>query len=260
MSTEELPAIPVSTPSDLTDRAVIVTGAARGMGQATCVALAQLGADVAIWDVLDTDETEKLVEATGRSAIGQQVDIGSRAAVQAAAAEVFDRFGRIDGLVTCAAITGVTPDLAAGLDPLDEDEVRHVLGVNLEGTLWCIQAVLPHMRERGGGSIVCIGSLAAKTGGLFSTAHYVASKGGVHALTRWVARYGAQFRIRANLVIPGFIDTDMNRAFPRGPGVAPVGREGHVDDIAEAVCFLVSDASNFITGGSLDVNGGRRMD
>jgi 3-oxoacyl-[acyl-carrier protein] reductase len=164
--------------------------------------------------------------------------------------------------VTVAAITGQTHDrhLSEGMDALDDDEVDRVLAVNLKGTMWCIQAALPHMRERGG-SIVCIGSLPAKMGGIFSSAAYVASKGGVHSLVKWVARHGAQHGIRANVIAPGFTNTDMTRDFERFAGTTPpLGREGEPEDIAEAVRFLVSDAANFITGTVMDVNGGLYMD
>lgn len=251
---------PISSGRDLSGRTAIVTGAARGMGLAVCEVLAAAGADVAPVDLLPLDDAVVAIEAQGRKAHPQQLDVSDRDAVMAGVADVARTAGSVDILVTCAAITGATPELTAGMDTLTPEDVDQVLAVNLKGAMWFIQAALPYLRESGG-NIVCIGSAAAKMGGLFSSAHYVASKGGVHSLVKWVARHGAAHAVRANAIAPGFVDTDMTRGFPRAPGTtALVGREGHVDDIAYAVRFLVSDQANFITGTVLDVNGGALMD
>jgi 3-oxoacyl-[acyl-carrier protein] reductase len=251
---------PVSSDRDFSGRTVIVTGAARGMGLAVCEVLAAAGADVAPVDVLALDDAVAAIEGQGRSAYPRQIDASDRDAVLVGVADVARQAGSLDVLVTCAAITGATPELTAGMDSLTPEDVDRVLAVNLKGAMWFIQAALPYLRESGG-NIVCIGSAAAKMGGLFSSAHYVASKGGVHSLIKWVARHGAAHAVRANAIAPGFVDTDMTRGFPRAPGTtALVGREGHVADIAYAVRFLASDQAAFITGTVLDVNGGALMD
>jgi 3-oxoacyl-[acyl-carrier protein] reductase len=162
--------------------------------------------------------------------------------------------GRLDILVTAAGVYGRT----TGIDDLDEDELEAVLAVNLKGALWCVQAALPMMRQHGG-SIVCIGSVAGKVGGVLAGPHYVASKGAVHALVKWVARTQAVHGVRANGVAPGAVETEMIRGKGYTPDYCPLGRLGRPEDVAQAVLFLASPASDYVTGTVLDVNGGYFM-
>jgi 3-oxoacyl-[acyl-carrier protein] reductase len=131
--------------------------------------------------------------------------------------------------------------------------------VNLLGTLWSLQAAMPLLRARGGGKIVCIGSVAGKIGGILAGPHYVATKGGVHAMVKWVAKNGAGQRILCNGVAPGAVDTDMIRGMNYPTDYSPLGRLGVPDDIAGAVLYLASPASDYVTGTVLDVNGGSFM-
>jgi 3-oxoacyl-[acyl-carrier protein] reductase len=182
------------------------------------------------------------------------VDVSDRESV-GRAIESAGRRGAIEVLVTAAGVYGST----AGIEDLDEEEVDRVLAVNLKGTLWMVQAVLPSMLERGGGKIVCIGSVAGKVGGVLAGPHYVASKGGIHALVKWVAKVGAPHGVYANAIAPGAIETEMITGKGYQPDYCPLGRLGQPEDIAEAVLFLASPASNYITGTVLDVNGGYYM-
>ena len=181
--------------------------------------------------------------------------MASREAVHLAVDRLAREAGRLDGLVTAAGIRGRVPGSGQGIEAFDEAEIDEVIGVNLKGTLWCIQAAWPHLRTRRG-SIVAIGSLAGRSGVSAAGPHYVASKGGVHALTKWAAHTGARDGIRANAIAPGVIETPMARDLPVAPRVPPIGRTGVPDDVGQAALYLLSPQSNFVTGIVLDLNGG----
>jgi 3-oxoacyl-[acyl-carrier protein] reductase len=245
---------PVSAEPRLDGKLAIVTGAARGIGRASALALTRAGAEVALIDVLDVEEAARAVREAGGRPTTAEVDVSDRRSVHEAVAALAGERGSIDVLVTGAGIYGKT----SGLDELDEEEVDKVLAVNLKGTLWMVQAALPYMTERGG-KIVCIGSVAGKVGGVLAGPHYVASKGGIHALVKWVAKAGAGQGVYANGIAPGAIETDMIQGKGYASDYCPLGRLGQPEDIAEAVVFLASPASNYITGIVLDVNGGYHM-
>ncbi len=234
---------------DLGGKLAVVTGGARGIGLASALSLARAGAAIAPVDVLDLGQAVSEIEATGARALPLQVDVSDRRAL----ADGIRQLGveRIDILVTAAGIFGNT----SVFEELDDVEVERVLGVNLKGTLWAIQAVLPLMMERGG-KIVCVGSVAGQIGSIQSGAHYTASKGGVHAMVKWIAKRYAVYGIYANVVAPGVVETEMTRGKEFSPDYCPIGRLGTVEDVAGAVRFLASDASDYVTGTELSVNGG----
>jgi 3-oxoacyl-[acyl-carrier protein] reductase len=186
--------------------------------------------------------------------------VTDRAGIADVVHTLVDRFQRVDILVNNAGIYEVLT-----LEEISEKQWDRVLAVNLKGAFLCTQAVLPVMKERGEGWIINMTSSAAKTGGLLCGAHYAASKAGIIALTKSVAREVAPHGIRVNAIAPGRIDTPMihtvsddeNEAFRQQ---IPLGRIGTGADIAGAVRFLVSDAASYITGEILDVNGGSLMD
>lgn len=245
-------AAPISSEPRLDGRFAIVTGAARGVGQATAIALACVGADLALFDMIDQSETVAAVQAEGRTATPYSVDVGDRNAVKVAVAEACSDRG-LDVLVTAAGIYGAT----STFEDLDDEEVDRVLRVNVKGTLWCVQAALPRMAT--GGKVVCIGSVAGKVGGVLAGPHYVASKGAIHAFVRWVAKAGAARGVYANGIAPGAVNTEMIRGRGYSPDYCPLGRLGEPEDIAQAVIYLASPASNYVTGSVLDVNGGYFM-
>lgn len=229
----------------------LVTGAARGIGAATAGLLARDGYAVTVTDVLDTSATVRAVEAAGGTAAGVEADVSDRAAIRAVVESSVARFGRLDAVVTSAGVYGT----ARSLDDTDEAELDFVLGVNLRGTVWTIQAALPHLRRQGG-RVVCIGSLAGRIGGLRSGPAYAASKGAIHALVRWLAQAEAPHRILVNGVAPGVVATPMIDGRGYTPEPLPLRRFAEAAEIAEVAAFLISPAASYMTGTVVDVNGG----
>jgi 3-oxoacyl-[acyl-carrier protein] reductase len=250
--------------ADLQGQVALVTGAARGIGRACALALARDGAAVAVADLLELDETlAGLARHRGR-ALALPLDVSVPASVGAAVDRTVAELGRLDILVTAAGI--VHRD---SLDETSEAVWTRVVDVVLKGTFLTIQAAVPRMRARGYGKIVTIASIAGIMGGPVSRAAdspdarrgrsgaaYAAAKGGVIALTKWVAKDVGQAGIYANAVAPGGVDTEMTRGFRYPVEALPIPRMGEPDDVAEAVAFLASAASNYITGQVLVVDGG----
>lgn len=226
----------------------VVTGAAQGIGAAIAVALTGAGYAVTALDVKDTAET---VAAAGGRVTGMRVDVRDRDAVRAAVDTAVDRAGGLDVLVTCAGIYGAVTTI----DDLRPDDLDAVLQVNVGGTIWTVQAALPHMRPRGG-RIICVGSVAGRNGGLLSGPHYGASKGGVHAFVRWLAKTEARNGILANAIAPGPIDTPMLRGRGYTADAVPLQRFGRAQEIASVAVFLASPGASYVTGSVVDANGG----
>ena len=238
-------------------KVAIVSGAARGIGEATATLLAQEGARVAIWD-RDRAGAEALasrLQAGGHEAIGDGVDVTDRQSLEQAAQRVVAEFGGIDALINNAGIT-----VDRSLMKMTEEDFDKVIAVNLKGVFNCTQAVVPHLVARGGGAIANASSIVALYGN-FGQTNYVASKAGVIGMTRTWARELGRKAIRVNAVAPGFIATDMTAAIPEEvlAGMrdkTPLGRLGAAADIAKAYLFLISDDASFITGHVLSVDGG----
>ena len=235
----------------------IVTGAARGIGQAIAVRLAEEGADVALCD-LHSDwlqETASRVRALGRRAECLAVDVGRAEDVQNAVAQVEKAFGRIDILVNNA---GITKD--GFLARMTEQDWDAVLNVNLKGTFLFTKAVSRVMMKQRGGSVVSVASIIGLIGNA-GQCNYAASKAGVIALTKSVAKELASRKVRANEVAPGFIRTRMTDQLPEDIRkkmleAIPLGRFGVPEDVANVVVFLASDAASYVTGQVLTVCGG----
>ncbi|MBI3967031.1 MAG: SDR family oxidoreductase [Chloroflexi bacterium] len=251
-----------------TGRVAIVTGGARGIGRASAVALARAGADVAVADLHDALETVDLVERLGRRGRGYRVDVSQRAAVESFVAQVIADFGRIDVLVNNAGVVSRT-----SLEETTDEVWQRDIGVILTGTYLVTQAVYPHLVAQRSGRIVSVSSTAGKFGRTVakttdvasphsgpSSPAYAAAKGGVLAFTRWVAKDGGRWGVRCNAICPGPVATEMTRGIDYSLDSLPIARMGQPEDIAEAVLFLASPASNFITGQALNVDGGLIMD
>jgi NAD(P)-dependent dehydrogenase (short-subunit alcohol dehydrogenase family) len=247
-------------------RVAAVTGASGGIGRAIAVRLGAEGAAVALASRNEEGgrETAALVEAAGGSAHFTRVDVTQSAQVQAWIADTAQRFGGLDWLVNNAGMNGPT----ARLEDLGVDEFELIVATNLLSAFYAIRAAIPLMRARGGGAIVNIGSTASLQGyGML--AGYTASKHGLLGLTRSVALECAEIPIRANCICPGPVDTPLMRGIeelvnPEDPaaaramfeGTTALKRYGLPEEIAELVHFLLSDASSYITGAPISVDGG----
>jgi 2-hydroxycyclohexanecarboxyl-CoA dehydrogenase len=241
-------------------RVAVVTGGGSGMGRAICRRLADEGKCVGVLDIdgAAADEVAAEITASGGEARAVPVDVSDRSAVDAALDQVRSAFGPVEVMVTSAGIEGFEDFLA-----ISAESWNHMMAVNLTGTFHCLQAVVPDMIEAGWGRIVTISSSSAQSG-TRRMSHYVASKGGVIALTKALALDLAPHRITVNTIPPGVIDTPMMRR-PIDAGTmneeqvkarAPLGRLGTAEDIAVACTFLCSEEAGYITGQQINVNGG----
>ena len=248
---------PISGPIDLSGRVAIVTGGARGIGRATCVSLSREGAEIVVCDVLPLGETLADIQKQNRMAVGLKCDVTSLDEVLKVVNRTLKEFGKIDILVNNAGVMGKT---GLAIEEITLQDWDFHLNINLKGTFLFCQAVWPIMIKQGFGKIVCIGSIAGKIGGVLAGPDYCASKGGIHAMVKCLAKKGVTHGIYVNGIAPGPIRTPMTKDEPYKDEMVPLGRLGEPEDIAEAVLFLASPASNFITGTILDVNGGILMD
>jgi len=243
----------------LAGRIAVVTGGDRGIGRSIALALAREGATVALAnrDQARAHEVVRAIEGAGGNAFAVPTDVSRLADIHRLVRTVRERCGRIDVLVNNAG-------LGAGRPPLElsEEDWDRLMAVNLKGTFFCCQTVGRVMLEQGGGKIVNITSICAEIGwpGL---AHYCASKAGVKLLTQSFAVELAP-SVQVNAVGPGTVETDINRNILAAPSERqwrldriPLKRLGEPQDIAEAVVFLASEASSYITGQSIYVDGGR---
>jgi NAD(P)-dependent dehydrogenase (short-subunit alcohol dehydrogenase family) len=250
---------------DLDGRAVLVTGAASGIGQATALEVAGRGGSVLGLD-RDTGglaETSRLVQAAGGEIETAAGDVGDEDTVAEAVARAVGAFGRLDGVVTCAGIFD-GPDLQP-IEAVPLETFLHTLRVNLAGTFLAVKHAIPHLcRDEGEptGSVVTIASTAAIRGHGYGSG-YTASKGGVAAFTRLVAAQCGPKGIRANCICPGGVNTPMagdtwrtDEAIQRAKRIVPLGHVAEAADIASVAGFLLSDDARHVTGQAFAVDGG----
>lgn len=248
--------IPISASPRLDGRVALVTGGTGGIGRAVCATLAGAGARVVATDL--QEDRDWLGTTPGIGFLRH--DVTSRSETEAVIDRVAAEHGRLDILILCAGAIARTP-----LAESEDAEWQSMLDVNLMGVVNPLRKAYPMMVRAGGGKIVALGSIAAKIGGVAAGPAYVAAKSAVHGLMKWVAKAGAPHGVYANTVAPGPVETPMwqtvtGRAPPSANGNVPLGRFGQPVDIAQAILFLCSPASNWITGTVLDVNGGMLMD
>lgn len=249
----------------LADRTAIITGAAskRGLGRATAKMFAEHGCRVAILDLDEAQCAEAAGTLAGKGHLAMACNVVKKADCLAAVERVLAAFGKLDILVNIAGISQ-----ARKLMEIEPENYDAVLDVNLRGTLYMTQAVIPHMRARKSGSIINLSSVSAQRGGgIFGGPHYSAAKGGVLGLTKAAARELAPDNIRVNAICPSLIDTDIVNS---GPGWTeerkaqvmasiPMGRAGRPDEVAGCCLFLASDLSTYVTGSEIDINGGSHI-
>jgi 3-oxoacyl-[acyl-carrier protein] reductase len=247
----------------LENKVAIVTGGARGLGKAFCLAMAEQGAKLVVADILDKEaqQTATEIQAKGGSAIALKVDITSEENTLCMAEETLKQLGRIDILVNNAAmIYGITRKPFTEIPPAEWDKL---MTVNLRGPFLCCRAVFPQMKKQGKGKIINLASETAFTGSK-NLIHYVTSKGGIISFTRALAGEVGQYGICVNAVGPGFTDTESSRTVidditRYDVSLTPLRRLEQPKDLVGAVIFLASDESDFITGQTLVVDGGRYM-
>jgi 3-oxoacyl-[acyl-carrier protein] reductase len=244
----------------LKGRVAIVTGAAQGIGKAICESLAAAGADLALCDISGPGVQGAAQEMSGQGGktLALRADVASSSEVEGMVKEVLGAWGQVDILVNNA---GIARDSLV-LRMKDEDWDR-VLNVNLRGAFYCTREVLRPMMKQRSGRIINMASVVGAMGNV-GQANYVASKAGLIGLTKATAREVASRGITVNAVAPGFIETEMTGKLPEQIRQAmrqqiPLGRFGLPRDVAAVVSFLASDASSYITGQVIHINGGMYM-
>ncbi|MEE9369256.1 MAG: 3-oxoacyl-[acyl-carrier-protein] reductase [Pontiella sp.] len=245
---------------ELNDKVAMVTGAARGLGQAIAIKLAESGANLALCDLNAEwlEETAGKVKALGRRVECYSVNVAEGESVTTGVKAIEKDFGKIDVLVNNA---GITKD--GLLMRMSEDDWDAVLNVNLKGVFLCTKAVTRGMMKKRSGTIVNIASVIGLMGNA-GQANYAASKGGVISFSKTVAKELASRNVRCNAVAPGFIRTAMTEALDeevqnKMKEIIPLSRFGEPEDVANVVLFLASDASAYVTGQVLSTCGGMVM-
>ena len=242
-------------------RAALVTGGAKGIGRAVCLALAEKGMDIAVnyaGSAAAAEETAAACRALGVRAVTLQADVRRPENCQKLVEDTVAALGRIDVLVNNAGITADTLMLR-----MTEADFDNVLATNLKGAFFCTKAASRYMMRQRYGRIVSISSVVGLHGNAGQT-NYAAAKAGLIGLTKSVAKEYAARGVTANVVAPGFIDTDMTAAMPESARAAaaasiPAGKVGDAKDVAAAVAFLAGEQSGYITGQVLCVDGGMGM-
>lgn len=250
---------PVTPPTDFAGRVAIITGAARGLGRATAERLYQRGASVAV-NVRDLPRAQEVVDSLGERALAVPGDIAADGVPEDIVRRTLERFGRVDILVNNAALARSTR-----LGELSADEWREAIEVNLTAPFLLTKAVLPAMKAQQYGRIINISSSAGRMVSTLGGAHYTASKAGLLGLTRASAKELGKFGITVNAVCPGMIDTELTHEYASDEVLErlatryPVPRLGTALEVADLICFAASEAAGYLTGTSLDINGGDLM-
>lgn len=235
---------------ELKNRVAIVTGGAQGIGAAIAKTLYREGADVVIAD-MNGDAAVEMAKRLGGKCSGIKTDISSSFDLDKLVEYTCKTYGRIDVLINNAGISRQVDFLE-----VTEDEFNKFLRVNLNGMVFLTQRIMKLMIEQSYGRIVNIASLAGERGGLFAGIHYSASKAGVIVSTKCMAHKGGKYNITVNAVAPGLIDTALARKLNFNTDEIAMKRLGSAEEVAEVVAFLASDRASYITGCTIDVNGG----
>ena len=244
---------------DFAGRVAIVTGAARGLGRAVAARLHERGASVAV-NVRDAKRAEQVARAIGERARPVPADVAAPDGPESIVRQTLELFGRIDILINNAALP-----LTTRFEHITADEWRRALETNLTAPFLLIQAALPTMKAQGYGRVVNISSTAGRMVSTLGGAHYTASKTGLLGLTRAAAKELGRYGITVNAVCPGMIDTELTRESASTQVLEelakgfPMPRLGTPLEVADLICFAASESAGYITGASLDINGGDLM-
>ena len=248
----------------LAGKVALITGAAKGIGRAIAFGFAQEGVKVVIADIdyRAALNTSNEINDSGKAAFPIEMDVRNKKQVEEAVNQVIEKKGKIDILVNNAGVTGVTR-----IYNTSDEEWKRIMETNLAGVFYCCRAVIQDMIKRRSGKIINIASIAGKVGGgLLGSSIYAASKAGVIGLSKGMARELATYNINVNTIAPGSIDTDITKKYmtaqQREQSIKriPLGRRGKPEDIVGAAILLASEESSFITGATIDINGGVLMD
>jgi len=251
--------MPAASALDFAGRVAIVTGAARGLGRAAAARLVERGASVAV-NVRGDERAAQVAREIGASVLALPGDIALPGVPDAIVQQTLDRFGRVDVLINNAALP-----LTTRFEQISAEEWRQALEVNLTAPFLLAQAVLPAMKRQHYGRIVNISSTAGRMVSTLGGAHYTTSKTGLLGLTRAAAKELGQYGITVNAVCPGMIDTELTRETAPAEMLEqlargyPVPRLGTALEVADLICFAASEQAGYITGASLDINGGDLM-
>jgi 3-oxoacyl-[acyl-carrier protein] reductase len=249
-------------PVSLEGKTALITGGSRGIGRATALLFARMGADIGLnykSNRAAAEEVAAEITGMGRGAVLFEADVAERAAVARMAAQARTEFGGLDILVNNAGVS-LTNDIFG----LTQETWHTVIETNLTGLFNMCQEFIPLMQERGGASIINLSSIAGRRGSMFGDVHYAAAKAGVIGFTQTLARTLARWKIRVNAVAPGVTVSDMlaentTEHIDFTVHNTPLGRSATVDEVAGVCLFLASSLSGFMTGTTLDVNGGNYM-
>jgi len=245
--------------NNLENRVALVTGAGRGIGQAVAAKLAAAGARVAVND-LDPARAEESAREIGSAAKAFAANVADKAQVDEMVASIGSELGPVSILVNNAGM-----DHAASILDIEEEEWDRFMNVNLKSVYLCTRAVLPGMIDANYGRVVSMASQVAEQGAINGGIHYATTKAGILGFTRTLARQMAKHNITANAVAPGVVNTDLIREnvtpenLERLKEMIPLGRLAEPADIGHVIAFLVSPAGSYITGATIDVNGGMRI-
>jgi NAD(P)-dependent dehydrogenase (short-subunit alcohol dehydrogenase family) len=242
----------------LENRVAVVTGGSRGLGEAMAIRLAQDGATVAILDI-DQEAASDVVgriQRLGSQAIALKTDVGQVAQIRGSLAAVVEEYGRLDILINNAGIV-----LTTSIDKITEDEWRKVIDINLNSVFFASQEAMRPMMTNKWGRIINISSMAGRQGSIVAGCHYGAAKAAILGITKNFARYLAPYNVTVNAIAPGPIMSDIVRGYTEEKKKmlresSPLGRIGEPSNIAETAAFLCTDGADYMTGATLDVNGG----